>query len=388
MSGSAPPDDDLAREVYCLLGMPIDAVDLPQAVRRIEAAAKRGRPYLVSTPNLNFLANSFADPEFRDSLLHSDLCTADGMPVLWMAWLLGVPLRERVAGSDMLERLAARRSGEGLSVFLFGGPEGAAAAAHRALKRRSGGLRCAGSLYPGFGSVADLSTRETIGTINASGADFLVVSLGAAKGQAWLLRNHASLTVPVRSHLGAAINFMGGTLKRAPRAIRAAGLEWLWRIKEEPHLFGRYRSDALTLVRALLTRILPLAAGACLHRIAGGSRSLAVKVVHDGDAVTLTVAGDATAAHVEEAIPRFRDAVAAGTAVVILDLSDVRALDARFLGLVLMLRKSVQARGATLTLAGVSAAIRRTLRLHAAAFLLAEVSEQRDGEKTTLRSQK
>ena len=185
----AVPADDFAREVYCLLGMPVDAVDLSEAVGRIDAAARRGVPFLVSTPNLNFLSTSLADPEFRDSLLQSDLCTADGMPILWIARLLGVPLPGRVTGSDILERLAARRSGEDLSVFLFGGPEGAADAAHHTLNAQSGGLRCAGSMYPGWGSVDDFSARPTIDAVNASGADFLVVSLGAVKGQAWLLRN-------------------------------------------------------------------------------------------------------------------------------------------------------------------------------------------------------
>lgn len=368
----APLEDDLARDVYCLLGMPVDAVDLSQAIRRIEAAARCGQPYLISTPNLNFLSNSLADPTFRSSLLQSDLCTADGMPVLWIARLLGVPLPERVAGADILEHLTTRGAGERLSVFLFGGPDGAAAAAHRALKIQCGGLRCAGSLYPGFGSVDDLSTGETIATINASGADFLIVALGAAKGQAWLLHNHANLTVPIRSHLGAAINFLAGTVKRAPRPVRGAGLEWLWRIKEEPHLFGRYRSDALTLLRLLFTRILPLAARTFLHRIAAGPGSLEVKVMHSRDAVTLAVGGDATAAHIEGAIPRFREALAAAKPLVSVDLSHARSIDARFLGVVLMLRKSVHAQGATLRIAGASPSMQRTLRLHEVQFLLSE----------------
>src|SRR5262249_23627212 len=77
--------DDLEREVYCVLGLPIDALDMQTALRYIDAAAANRTPLFISTPNLNFLANSRADVEFRESLLASDLCPADGMPIIWIA---------------------------------------------------------------------------------------------------------------------------------------------------------------------------------------------------------------------------------------------------------------------------------------------------------------
>ena len=97
--------DDLNREAYCILGLPIDAVDLTTAVQRIDAAATIGMPFLLSTPNLNFLVLSRADAEFRQTLLDSNLCPADGMPILWMARLIGVPLKERVSGADIFDAL-------------------------------------------------------------------------------------------------------------------------------------------------------------------------------------------------------------------------------------------------------------------------------------------
>jgi N-acetylglucosaminyldiphosphoundecaprenol N-acetyl-beta-D-mannosaminyltransferase len=374
----AAPVDDLARNVYCILGVPVDAVNLSEAIGRIDAAARRGEPFLISTPNLNFLVNSLADPRFQISLLQSDLCTADGMPILWIARLLGLPFDERVAGSDILERLTvARRPGQRLSVFLFGGPDGVADAAYHALNTESGGLRCVGSMYPGYGSVDDLSADHTIDAINASGADFLVVSLGAAKGQAWLLRNQSRLSVPVRAHLGAAINFLAGTVKRAPHAMRKLGLEWLWRIKEEPYLWRRYWADGLTLLRVLLTRVLPLTAKALWGRIAGGARELEIKVSRGDEAVTLAFAGDAIVAHIDRAVSQFREALAARKAAVIVDLSETCVIDARFLGLILMVRKCAHKQGAMLRLVGASSSIRRTLRWHEATFLLsAEGSSQ------------
>ena len=123
IAGAALPDD-LAREVYCVLGLPIDAVDMAESVRRIEAASASSTPYRISTPNLNFLISSRSDPEFRNSVLQSDLCPADGMPIVWIARLIGLPIRQRIAGSDIFDMLKARRHFvRPLKVFLFGGPE-------------------------------------------------------------------------------------------------------------------------------------------------------------------------------------------------------------------------------------------------------------------------
>lgn len=102
----APPVlDDLAREVYCILGIPIDAIEMPATLCRVEAAAAAAEPFVLSTPNLNFLVNSQTDDEFRELLLMSDLCPPDGAPIIWIARLLGIPIRERTAGSDIFDAL-------------------------------------------------------------------------------------------------------------------------------------------------------------------------------------------------------------------------------------------------------------------------------------------
>src|SRR3954463_8665151 len=83
--------DDFGRKVYCVLGIPIDAIDMTAALHAIEAAARGREPFLLSTANLNWVVTSRSDPEFRESLLDSELCTADGMPIVWIARLLGLP---------------------------------------------------------------------------------------------------------------------------------------------------------------------------------------------------------------------------------------------------------------------------------------------------------
>src|SRR5262245_46582702 len=112
---------DLGRNVYCLLGMPIDATDLESTLRTISQASANASPFLVSTANLNYLASSRIYVEFRESLLQSDLNTADGMPIVWAARLLGLPINERVAGADILDNLRATVSSRKVRVFFFGG---------------------------------------------------------------------------------------------------------------------------------------------------------------------------------------------------------------------------------------------------------------------------
>src|SRR4029079_3931124 len=137
-----------------VLGIPIDNLDITAALNKIRIAAATRRPFLISTANLNFLVTSQVDAEFRASLLLSDLCTADGMPIVWIARLLGIPVRERVAGSDIFEELKLSRDPNSkLKVFLFGGAEGVAESACKNLNSRSGGLTCVGSFFPCFSAA-------------------------------------------------------------------------------------------------------------------------------------------------------------------------------------------------------------------------------------------
>jgi N-acetylglucosaminyldiphosphoundecaprenol N-acetyl-beta-D-mannosaminyltransferase len=371
-SGDQSISDDFSREVYCFLGFPIDIIEMPSVIRRIELAAVSGSPLLLSTPNLNFLANSQCDPEFQESLLLSDLCIVDGMSVVWSARLMGIPIRRRVAGSDVLAELKAKRGSETpLKLFLFGGPNGVALAASRALNAQPDGVHCVGLLYPGFGEVDELSGEEMIEKINSSGADFLVVALGSKKGQLWLKRNHSRLRVPVRAHFGAALGFEAGTIKRAPRILQKCGLEWLWRIKEEPFLWRRYWHDGKLLASLLHNSILPLAI--YQHRLKN-HRDLADSIVTEvrGDSYfQIRISGYATKQNIDKIIPSLRNAIAMKQRTVI-DLSNTRAIDSRVLGLFLVLRKALALKGSVgdLEFVGLSTELRKVFRLSGVGFLL------------------
>ena len=131
--------------------------------------------YLISTPNLNFLIGSRRDCELRDSLQLSELCTADGMPIVWIGRLLGAPFKERVAGADMFDALQGTHA-KRLSVFFFGGAWGVAAAAGRSVNDRRS-LECVGSMYPGYCSVDELS--KILSASQLSPVEHAVLMIGA-----------------------------------------------------------------------------------------------------------------------------------------------------------------------------------------------------------------
>jgi N-acetylglucosaminyldiphosphoundecaprenol N-acetyl-beta-D-mannosaminyltransferase len=366
--------DDLSRDVYCVLGMPIDVGGMQCVLRDIETAAVNKVPFFISAPNLNSLVTMQSDPDFRASFLESDLCPADGMPIVWIARLFGVPIKSRIAGSDIFDALrTGHNAAEPLKVFLFGGPEGAAAAACQTLNAQPGGLYCVGSHYPGFCAVEEMSGDDIINKINSSDADFLVVSLGAKKGQFWLRRNHHRLLVPVRAHLGAVINFQAGTIRRAPLMMQRFGLEWLWRIKEEPYLWRRYWKDGSVLLRLLFTRVLPLAVWSWWLRVKyeRDGQDLSVTQEHDGETVAIDLSGNATARHVETVIPALREAILTGKQIIV-DFSNTRIVDDRFLGLLLMLRKKLKGRNAELFFTGLSPEVKKIFRFNDLEFLLSK----------------
>jgi N-acetylglucosaminyldiphosphoundecaprenol N-acetyl-beta-D-mannosaminyltransferase len=368
----AAASDDLSRDVYGLFGMAVDAADRVSVLKKIIAAADTGKPFLLSTPNVNFMAESQRDPKFRETLLQSDHCCADGMPIVWVSRLLGIPIKERVSGSDLFETLRAEQSSSRpLKVFLFGGGEGTAEIVCNLLNARPSGIRCVGWLNPGFGTVDEMSEARVIERINASEADLLAVFLSAKKAQFWLHQNHSRLRIPVRGQFGATINYQSGIVRRAPVIVQRLGFEWLWRIKEEPYLWRRYWRDGQSLARLVMTRALPIAIGLGWGRYIQKNKKEELslwKCEYQGFAVVGLV-GIATKMHVTKSIAFFHDLLVEQRDIA-LDISQTRSIDPRFFGLLLMLRKQLRKNGKILKFIGVSKKTRRMFRLNGFEFLL------------------
>ncbi len=245
--------------VVGMLGLAFDAVTLEATVAHLAELAlarRRGedRPLCqVATVNVDFLVNvygwgrSVRHPELRDVLRRAGLVVADGMPLVWLSRLLGAPLPERVAGSDLVPALAARAAQEGLSLYLLGGREGVAQRAAEVLQRRYPGLVIAGWRSPMIHTAGPQLPRSLaedealVAEINASGADVLLVGLGNPKQELWIDRNRSRLAVAAAIGVGGTYEFIAGTVSRAPVGLQRAGLEWLYRLTRQPRrLFKRY----------------------------------------------------------------------------------------------------------------------------------------------------
>jgi N-acetylglucosaminyldiphosphoundecaprenol N-acetyl-beta-D-mannosaminyltransferase len=369
MRWEAKPDD-FDRNIYCLFGLPLDAMSMRQVLDRLHGAIEHRQHCFMSTPNLNFLITSLDNETFRDSVVNSDLSLADGMPLVMMARLLGIPIRRRIAGAGVFEALMAEQpdpSGP-MSVFFFGGHDGVAEQACRNLRRLGGGGTCVGAYSPGFGSVEEMSGDDVIERINASGADFLVVSLGAGKGQAWIEHNRTRLTVPVMSHLGAVVNFAAGTIVRAPVWMQRRGAEWIWRIKEEPGLWRRYWRDGLELLVLAFGKFLPLFFWTRLHPDVwrgGGDARLETS----GGQPRLVLRGTIKDPASSELRQQFRMAAETRENVIV-DCAGASYLGPGAIGLLLMLRKQLNACERKLHFTGISPKLCKLFRLSGVEYLL------------------
>lgn len=361
---------DFTRDVVCIMGLAFDVVGMHEAAQRIRAAAVRRERCMVTTANLNFVVAARSDPDFRHSALHSQLCVADGMPIVWVARLLGLPIRERVSGAGLFDALMREADATALRLYFFGGPPGAARAASECINRQPGGMHCVGYESPGFVSVEAMSGESSLQTIRAARPDFLLVSLGAKKGQAWIERNFHRLEVPVVSHLGAVVNFAAGTLARAPRWMQAAGLEWLWRIHEEPGLWRRYARDALAFARMCAGGVLPLV----LQRLSARRSDRAAPGVAFSEAaesVSIRLSGELRRDELEPVRAAFAAASRSGGPIDI-ELHQVSLIDATAMGLFLLLHGHQRDAGQPLALRGACAALRRQFCRQHTGFLLDE----------------
>lgn len=363
---------DLNRDVYCMLGLIFDAVTVDEATTKLRHAVKVGEPYLLSTPNVNFVVNAQGNEEFRETVLYSDLSVADGMPIIWLARLLGIPLPERVAGSDLFNRLKDRRdkASHPLSVFFFGGADGVSEKARDNLNDQNGILTCAGALAPGYASVDELSSNGNITAVNDSGADFLVIALGAVKGHIWLEHNKDKLQVPIRSHLGAVVNFEAGGVSRSPKFMSRMGMEWLWRIKEEPKLWRRYWNDARGLMGLMLTRVLPLVALNWRANRLVRKQANNFSITRDfGDYKSkISMSGHTDKDSLDD-IRRCFQEVANRQRNAVFDLSQLAHINSSALGSFVMLKKQMLEQGLILEIIGASSRIQKIFKCHGLEFM-------------------
>lgn len=364
---------DYGRRVYCIAGLAFDAVTVDGAAERMRAAAGAGRRLHLATPNLNIVRMARGDRALREAILASDLCVADGMPIVWLARLQGASLPGRAAGSDVFEALRDTGEGRRLRVHFFGGREGLSGQLAARLDAKGSQVACVGVTAPGFGDVASFSTKRLIDEVNASRPDLVAVSVSARKGLLWIAANERRIDAPLIANLGATTEFAAGNLRRAPPWMRRSGLEWLWRIREEPQLWSRYARDAAALaLLGLQAGLDPVARS--LGRSRFGPSALQVRHLPDRNVIALSGGWrEADLGPLRETL----QAMAGARKDLVIDLSGCAALDPAALG-VLLLAAGHQARlGRRFAVDGAGLAMRLLLAAHGCGFLLARADGRR-----------
>jgi N-acetylglucosaminyldiphosphoundecaprenol N-acetyl-beta-D-mannosaminyltransferase len=233
-----------------LMGCQVDNLSMEDTLARIEEFIRSGRPHQHVVVNVDKLVKASRDPELRRIINGCALISADGMPVVWAARLLGKPLRERVAGVDLFEALMRRAGDKGWRVFLLGAREEVVRAVCDTYQRRYPRLAIAGCRN-GYWSEQD--EAEVVEQIQSSHADLLFVAISSPKKEQFLGRHQGAMRIPFAMGVGGSFDVAIGKLKRAPPWMQRSGLEWFYRFLQEPRrMFRRYFIDDLAFVWLLI----------------------------------------------------------------------------------------------------------------------------------------
>ncbi len=227
---------------FRLFGVPIATTNIPSAVGAVRSWIEHGdRGRTVTFTTVHMLVEGMKNPGFLKILQKTDLNLPDGMPLVWYGRRRAGVEIERVCGPEFLPAFCAATADMNLRHFFYGGAEGVAARAAATLKRANPGMEIAGILSPPFRALAQEEKDEMVRAINAAKPDVVWVCLGCPKQEDWIDEFRDRLNVPVLLAVGLALDIVAGDKSRAPAALRALGLEWLYRLCQEPRrLWRRY----------------------------------------------------------------------------------------------------------------------------------------------------
>ncbi len=202
--------------------------------------ASRQESKLVCVANVHMLIEAYEHTEFASILENADLVTPDGMPLVWMMRLMGVRDQERVAGLDILLALCQLAPLQNISIFFLGCENDVLSRIRARLESEFPSLQIAGMEPLPFRPLTQAEDNAVIQKINESGAGFVLVALGCPKQEYWMAQHKGKIQA-VMVGLGGAFPMYAGIFKRAPRWMQKLGLEWLYRLSQEPgRLWSRY----------------------------------------------------------------------------------------------------------------------------------------------------
>jgi N-acetylglucosaminyldiphosphoundecaprenol N-acetyl-beta-D-mannosaminyltransferase len=219
-----------------ILGIKVDSITYQQALEKSKELIESSGKHYIVTPNPEIIVKATKDAQFRKILNKADLSVPDGIGLVWMAKLIGKDAKGRVAGTDLLLGLAILAEEHGFNMFLLGAGEGIAKKASEALKKEFPKLEIVGAYSGNADPKFDKETREKIGNKEI---DILAVAYGAPKQEKWIERNLSKLNVKLAIGVGGAFDYISGEKARAPVWAQKIGLEWAFRLVNEPSRFKR-----------------------------------------------------------------------------------------------------------------------------------------------------
>jgi N-acetylglucosaminyldiphosphoundecaprenol N-acetyl-beta-D-mannosaminyltransferase len=218
----------------------VHPVTFEQTIDWVSVRAEDGTGGTVCTPNADYVVRAHRNRDFRHAIQATDLRVPDGMAIIYAARLARVPVRRTVTGRLLVPAIAERAAREGWPIALFGGREGVAADARIALQRRFPGLVVAAALSPPMGFLLNSGPDEmAVGRLEHCGARVIFVALGAPKQEQWMIAHRARLSRAVLVGVGAALDILAGRFREAPPWMTGIGLEWLFRLAQEPRRLAR-----------------------------------------------------------------------------------------------------------------------------------------------------
>ncbi|MBC7851709.1 MAG: WecB/TagA/CpsF family glycosyltransferase [Chitinophagaceae bacterium] len=229
-------------EKLTIISLNIHAIPFAEAMTRVVNWAKLRQPSYVCFANVHMVMEATDDAHFATQVNNASLVLPDGKPLAMACNLLHKRKQERVAGMDFMPRILAEATTQSLSVFLYGSTEHLLAELKRNIQAQYPLAKIAGAISPPFRQMTEIELDADIRTINDSGAQIVMVSLGCPKQEKWMAINSNKINA-VLLGLGGAFAVVAGSQTRAPGWMQRSGLEWLYRLGQEPRrLFKRYFS--------------------------------------------------------------------------------------------------------------------------------------------------
>ena len=349
------------RKLLVILGTPIDDVTMDEALDRMDQLVAHGRAtgrgHQIATVNADFVVKSLRDAELRRILQESDMATADGMPLVWGAHLLGVPLEGRVTGADMVPALAQRAAQKGYSMYFLGAAPGVAERAANILRAQNPGLNIVGISAPPQAPLEKMDPA-IVEACRAAKPDILLVAFGNPKQEKWIYRHAAELSIPVMMGVGGTFDFIAGVTKRAPTWMQQTGLEWMHRLVQEPRrLWKRYAVDLLRFSYFFGWQWWTMRRGNIPSTLLPDSESLYLN-----DTGILNLAGRLDASNHTEFANKAHDLLARNPHLII-NLARAEFLDSTAIGTFLSLTKQAREKKGEIWLVAIPAPIMRVIRM-------------------------